>query len=335
MEIRHLREFLVLATKLNFSRAAEQLNMTQPVLSRHIKFLEDHLGVQLLRRNTHRVEMTSAGQLFADEAGKVVAQYDASISAVRACATNRMRPLSIAFLGDATKNFLSSFLTAFAERHPDIPMDCCDADLDVVVGLLEQRCCDMAFVIRPNEGLADTRFSKWPIFSDPLRVVMNRNHPLANSGAVSIRELTNWPLIGMSRQGAPTAWRANSRFLERYGIEYRLAKECPNLETCCFNIEFNDRALMLLPDHRRYMVGANSVLLPLVESDCWFHVELVWDERNTNLSVGVFLNEFRDFSAGHSWQKEVAQQPAPDDSVIDFSQPVASRDATPMLAPLC
>jgi DNA-binding transcriptional LysR family regulator len=52
METKLLQEFLVLSKELNFSRAAERLNMTQPVLSRHIKYLEEYFSSQIFRRNS-------------------------------------------------------------------------------------------------------------------------------------------------------------------------------------------------------------------------------------------------------------------------------------------
>lgn len=64
MDINRLNEFIVLATHLNYSKAANQLFLTQPALSRHIHDLEQTLGAKLFIRDTHNVYLTSVGQLF-------------------------------------------------------------------------------------------------------------------------------------------------------------------------------------------------------------------------------------------------------------------------------
>ena len=62
MELHHIRSFVAIAEKLSFSRAAELLHITQPPLSRHIKQLEEELGVQLFERDSRRVALTPEGR---------------------------------------------------------------------------------------------------------------------------------------------------------------------------------------------------------------------------------------------------------------------------------
>ncbi len=86
IDLRQIRSFLVLAEELNFRRAAERLNITQPPLTRQIKLLEEALGVALFRRNTHHVALTEAGQLAAREFGRAHEQCARAFRAVAACA---------------------------------------------------------------------------------------------------------------------------------------------------------------------------------------------------------------------------------------------------------
>ena len=82
MELRHLRYFKAVAELLNFSRAAEQMRVAQPALSRQIRALEDELGTRLLDR--HRgVRLTDAGRTFYTQTCKILAQVDIAIAAVR------------------------------------------------------------------------------------------------------------------------------------------------------------------------------------------------------------------------------------------------------------
>jgi monoterpene epsilon-lactone hydrolase len=83
IELRHLRAFVAVAEELNFGRAAERLYITQPALSRQIRALEQMLGCELLRRSTHRVELTLAGEALLDRVRPVLRGVDAAVSTVQ------------------------------------------------------------------------------------------------------------------------------------------------------------------------------------------------------------------------------------------------------------
>jgi acetyl esterase/lipase len=80
VEIRHLRAFVAVAEELNFGRAAARLYVSQPALSRQIRALERFLGCELLRRSTHRVELTVAGSALLERAHRLLADLDEAIA---------------------------------------------------------------------------------------------------------------------------------------------------------------------------------------------------------------------------------------------------------------
>jgi epsilon-lactone hydrolase len=83
IELRHLRAFVAVAEELNFGRAAERLYITQPALSRQIRTLERLLGCTLLRRSTHRVELTLAGDALLARVRPILHEVDATVSTVQ------------------------------------------------------------------------------------------------------------------------------------------------------------------------------------------------------------------------------------------------------------
>jgi acetyl esterase/lipase len=84
IELRHLRAFVAVAEELNFGRAAERLYVSQPALSRQIRALEQLVGCELLRRSTHSVELTVAGEALLDRSRKLLADVDEAVSATLA-----------------------------------------------------------------------------------------------------------------------------------------------------------------------------------------------------------------------------------------------------------
>jgi monoterpene epsilon-lactone hydrolase len=83
IELRHLRAFVAVADELNFGRAAVRLYLSQPALSRQIRSLERLVGCDLLRRSTHRVELTLAGEALLDRARGLLRDVDEAVSATR------------------------------------------------------------------------------------------------------------------------------------------------------------------------------------------------------------------------------------------------------------
>ena len=84
IELRHLRAFVAVAEELNFGRAADRLYVSQPALSRQIRSLEQLVGCELLRRSTHRVELTLADEALLDRARKLLRDVDEAVSATLA-----------------------------------------------------------------------------------------------------------------------------------------------------------------------------------------------------------------------------------------------------------
>lgn len=83
IELRHLRAFVAVAEELNFGRAASRLYLSQPALSRQIRALERLVGPDLLRRSTHRVELTLAGEALLDRARELLRGLDHAVSVTR------------------------------------------------------------------------------------------------------------------------------------------------------------------------------------------------------------------------------------------------------------
>jgi epsilon-lactone hydrolase len=83
MELRHLRAFVAVAEELNFGRAAIRLYVSQPALSRQIRALERLIGCDLLRRSTHRVELTVAGEALLERSRTLLSEVDDAIAATR------------------------------------------------------------------------------------------------------------------------------------------------------------------------------------------------------------------------------------------------------------
>ena len=83
IELKHLRAFVAVADELSFSRAADRLHISQSALSRQVRALEQFLGCELLRRSTHQVELTIAGEALLDRARRLLTDVDEAVTATQ------------------------------------------------------------------------------------------------------------------------------------------------------------------------------------------------------------------------------------------------------------
>src|SRR5690606_29515366 len=97
MELRHLRYYLTVVKHLNFTKAAEELHMAQPPLSRQIRELEEAMGLSLFERRGKRIFLTSAGEVFADRAKLVLAAVDAAVVDTQRAARGETGRIAIGF----------------------------------------------------------------------------------------------------------------------------------------------------------------------------------------------------------------------------------------------
>ena len=97
MELRHLRYFVAVAEEQNVTRAAARLHVSQPPLSRQIRYLEDELGVALFEHSAKAVRLTEAGRVFLAEAGAVVQRADEAVQTVRAVASGQRGEIHVGY----------------------------------------------------------------------------------------------------------------------------------------------------------------------------------------------------------------------------------------------
>lgn len=210
MELRHLRYFKAVAEHLNFSRAAEQLRVAQPALSRQIQAVEDELGARLLERNRVSVRLTDAGRTFYGRTCKILAQVDMAVSAVREVAEGTGGELIISndwhFGGDLIAGTLAEFRT----RHPRIEVVLQDRKIPDQVALLRGRRVHLGFVVRDMLG-ARTDLETLFIRRSRLLLALPARHRLARRESVRLAELADETWLTLDPHETP----AYTQFLIR------------------------------------------------------------------------------------------------------------------------
>ena len=119
MELRHLRCFLAIAEEGTLTRAATRLHLTQPVVSRTLRQLEDQLGLRLIDRSTHHLGLTAAGHSFRMRAASAVAAADAAFDPAQL----GLWPLRLGHAWPTFGEFTVGLLRSWMQEHPDVPLE--------------------------------------------------------------------------------------------------------------------------------------------------------------------------------------------------------------------
>jgi len=200
MELRHLRYFAAVAAHGSFSRAAQNLHLTQPALSRQVKDLEEELGVPLLRRGSNAITLTEAGEVFYEEAREILARADQAVQRVRGEAKSEM--LRVGYGPSLTAGILPRALERFQAAVPRVCIELEDlAPREIADKVAEGR---LDLVIAPASIETMIRGFQWSEIRRLSQVVvMGKKHPLAKLTKVPPRRLKGLPLHGLGRVNFP------------------------------------------------------------------------------------------------------------------------------------
>jgi DNA-binding transcriptional LysR family regulator len=187
MEMHQIRYFLAVCETLNFTRAAEACNVTQPALSRAVQQLEDEVGGLLFRRERNHTHMTDLGRLMRPHLEEILAQAE----------TARVRARRFLKLESATLNLgvmctigpvrFMSFLTQFRKDHPGIELALIEGVPRRLSELLAEGQLDVA-IMAQSDPFAE-RFDVRPIYRERFMITFPMGHRFSAMNAVPVREM--------------------------------------------------------------------------------------------------------------------------------------------------
>jgi DNA-binding transcriptional LysR family regulator len=193
MELNSLKQFLVVARLEHLSRAADELHVAQPSLSRTIARLESELGVPLFDRGG-RLRLNDSGKLFRDHVERALGELDAGRRAVAEAASEGMGTVRLA---SETFLTLTGPLAAYKRTHPAVEIELHWSPPEDMARRLRAHEVDLCVASQPihAEGLESAR-----LFDEPVGVGTPLDHPLAGRTSVTVDELADQPFV-TAREG--------------------------------------------------------------------------------------------------------------------------------------
>ncbi|KIC15207.1 LysR family transcriptional regulator [Leisingera sp. ANG-Vp] len=247
MDINWLRDFTCLARTLNFTRAAEERNITQSAFSRRIKSLENWLGVPLIQRSSYPVQLSEAGQQFLPVAQAMIADLTDIRQTLRAQEQGRTAFQRIAVLHTISVNYLSRRIAEFEDTIPNLRVRIYSDNLRTCCQLLSEGTCDFLLYYKHKDVQ--------PVFEEEqfARKDIGTEQMLPVALTQTARD-QSWDLDGSSRTPIPYLGYDPSSFLGSV-VDQTIGSRTPPLSLC-----YMDALTEAIK--RRLLAGSGMAWLP-------------------------------------------------------------------------
>jgi LysR family hydrogen peroxide-inducible transcriptional activator len=190
LDIQSLEQFVVLARTKNFTRAGEELNLSQSALSRAIQKLEDQLGQPLFERKPREVVLTDLGELLLERAKKILKLVEDTFSELSEA--GRRGRVRLGAIPTIAPYFLPSLLGSFAEKHPDISVIVQEDTTESLIKSCSHGDIDLAIVALP---IIAKYLEVEPLFTEELLLVLPAGHPLAAEESIAVASVDGYPFV--------------------------------------------------------------------------------------------------------------------------------------------
>lgn len=187
-----LKVFYTVARRLNFTKAAEELCITQPAVSKHIQEIESYYKVRLFERNGSKIQLTRAGGILLHYCNQIFGLYNTLEYELNTLTESYKGQLRIGASTTIAQYVLPPLLADFHKRYEDIRISLTISNTEQIEQALNNQDIDFGIV----EGqIRNSMFRYSEFVEDELVLVTATDHPLSRKGEISIEELCALPLL--------------------------------------------------------------------------------------------------------------------------------------------
>jgi DNA-binding transcriptional LysR family regulator len=294
MELRQLRYFIAVADYLSFSRAAEELHITVPPLSRQIRQLEQEFDVQLFARNRRRVLLTDAGRLFLHEARALTDQMTRFTNCVRLSKQGNAGLVRIGiglYLGER----LSRAVIEHSVHFPAVEIQSAGIQSAMQSAALVEGKIDVGFLRPPIERAL---LLSEPLFEERLVVLINKANPLAKRKSLRVKELAGETLLLPDRRVSAGLHDKTLELYARAGVSPRVMQlpvdPLPHDEVQRVRLAAN-QGIFIVADEEpaRAALGCAAAAVSIDDPGARVEVHMAWRKREQSGAVLAFLDTVR------------------------------------------
>jgi DNA-binding transcriptional LysR family regulator len=263
LELRHIRYFVATSEALSFTRAARQLNVSQPALSHSIFQLEERLGNKLFERSVKGIRLTPAGKMFEKTAQRVLREISAGAQLIAESSGLIAGEIRLGFVNSVNISWLPMMIGRFLQKYPQVKFSVASIDISQLESKLLDEKLDLGigFLEHKRQSLKTLE-----LFVENLVVIANVKLPTKKIRSMSLHEVTSFPLV-LLRTGFCTRELIDTG-LDGSDAQPKILAEFDSIDaivSCVQEVE----AISVLPEHAcRWEAYPGIKVIPL-KGDRW------------------------------------------------------------------
>lgn len=281
--------FLALAQTQNFTKAAEQLYISQPGLSHQIVSLERELNTQLFVRNQKGVRLTPAAKLLAKELPDLDREYEDLIQRVQAVGRGHSGSLTIGTLESQwLGGGFADLCCAFVQKYPNIDLRLRSGAFSDLRRWLNQEDVDVALTLQFD--IADVSDLQWRAYdNDYARFAVSRRLPLGQKEVITLEDIMDETLLLISPEDSRAGAALSSEFIKNSGLAPKHIRYAPNLSTIMLWVEAG-LGIGIINHHSNIASNPMVRLIEEVElTEAGANSCLAWKKNCMNPAVELFI----------------------------------------------
>jgi DNA-binding transcriptional LysR family regulator len=290
-DIRHLRSFICVAEHLNFTKAAEQLYMSQSTLSKHIAELEEQLGVQLFIRTHHSVRLTPLGATLFEESRSIMEKIGEVFERTRKSQIRVWGTLRIGCMG-IEHVFLPKILKHFGALYPHVTLDIQVMPVPMINEALDRQELDLGFNPFQANDLT-VKFEIREVRKARLCFLLPCNHPYANKYSLDLSDLKQERFIIISPSTFPNGGDWFIQQCNLRGFTPNIVSQASQIETLFWQVSAGLGISFWSFDPVFCRMLQNSIsFVAMNGANAYGHIGLLWKSSNHNPIIPLFVKEF-------------------------------------------
>jgi DNA-binding transcriptional LysR family regulator len=278
IELRHIRYFLAVAEELHFRKAAEKLFISQPGLSRQIKFFEEELGVVLFERHNRKVVLTKVGEYLKVEFSLQIKTLSHTLENAKLLHDGKKGALKIGYVGSAMQDVIPNLLLRFEKNHPNILFNLKEIDNQKQIEGLLSFSLDVGFV--RLERVPRTLEIK-SILKENFCLVLPKNHLISENNFKNLAQFKEESFILFDSKYSASYYEKVMQIFDDCGFTPLISHNTIH-SSSIFKLVENNFGISIVPKSLAQKRGHKIKFIELDMIAQKTILSVIWNKKNTN-----------------------------------------------------